>query len=248
MRLTKQCTNLNEDELTTANALGKNVLLVCNACVVDKLIGESESKSERNHEMQKLEKEMAHPKNSVSEIKTFITQDKLADPSNIMITHSAIRTTPANQNLDRIRIIGFPESKNDDARSCQKNDFNEVQKVLEHINVEAAIRDATRLRKYDTNKAKTVLLEIPNSYQRQMILLSACKLQSSGRPVFLSCHLFKEEAERKNMALIRRRELLQRDANPRSLRVSDGVLLYIRDGYKWTPDGENSNKSGTGTT
>ena len=41
--------------------------------------------------------------------------------------------------------------------------------------------------------------------------------------------------------------ILQQGANPRSLRVRDGVL-HVRDGNKWAPDGENGNKSGTSTT
>ena len=80
-----------------------------------------------------------------------------------------------------------------------------------------------------------------------MILLPARKLQSFGRPVFLSHKLSEEEAERENLALNRRRELLQQSATARSLRVRDGVL-YLRDGNKSTPDGENGNKSGTSVT
>ena len=81
-----------------------------------------------------------------------MTQNELADPSEFEIALMAIRTTPAKEKSDGIRIRGIPESKNDDARCRQEQDFNAVQKVLEHINVEAAISDVTRLGKYDTNK------------------------------------------------------------------------------------------------
>ena len=80
-----------------------------------------------------------------------------------------------------------------------------------------------------------------------MHILSARKLQSFGRPVFLSRQISEEEAECKNLALIRSRELLQQGANPTSLKVRDGVL-YIRDRNKRTPGGENGNKSDTHTT
>ena len=118
---------------------------------------------------------------------------------------------------------------------------------MEHNNVEAAISNLKRLGKYDTNITRAILLKVPNPHERRMILLSARKLQSFGRPVCLSRQLSKEEAERQKLVPIRRRELLQQGANPRSRRVRDCVL-YIRDGNKWTPDRENGKKSGTGTT
>ena len=82
MHLRKQRTYLNEDAIKGAMALGKNALPVCNACVHDKqlekLIKESETKSEQNHQVQEIEKEMADLKSSNSEIKTIMTQNNLA--------------------------------------------------------------------------------------------------------------------------------------------------------------------------
>ena len=149
----------------------------------DKLINESETKGEQNHQLQKIEKEMAGLQSSVSVIKTFMTQGKFAGPSDPEITQTATRTTSVKENLDEIRIRGIHESKNYFARGRQEHNFNEVQKVLENISVEAAISDVTLLGKYDTNKTRTILLKVPNPYQRRMILLSACKLQFFGRPV-----------------------------------------------------------------
>ena len=214
-------------------ALEKNALILCNAWVDDKqpnkLIRESERKGEQNHQVQKTEKEIVDLKSSVSEIKTFMTQNKLTDPSDSEIAHSAIRTTPAKEDLDGIQIRGIPESKNDDARCRQ--DFNDVRNVLEHINVDAAISDVKRLGKYHRNKSNTTLDKVPNPLQRRMILLSARKLQYFGKPVFLIRQVVKEEAERENLVLIRRRKLLQQGASPRNLRVRDGVL-YISNGNK----------------
>ena len=113
MHLTKQCTDLNEDAIKGAMALGNNALLVCNVCVddkqPDKLIKESEMRSEQNHPLQKIEKETADLKKSVSEIKTRLIQNKLADQSDTETAHSAIMTTPAKENLDGIRIRGILE-------------------------------------------------------------------------------------------------------------------------------------------
>ena len=115
------------------------------------------------------------------------------------------------------------------------------------MNVEAAISDGPQLVKYDTNKTETIFLKVPKPYQRRKIVLSAQKRQPFGRPVFLSHQLSKEEAERENLAIIRRRKLLQEGAIPRSLRVRNGVL-YLHDGNKWKIEGKNGNRSGTKPT
>ena len=111
-----------------------------------------------------------------------MTQNKLADPSDIGITHSAISTTPAKENFDGFRIRGTAESNTDDARWRQEHDFNEDQNVLEQINLEAAINEVTRHGKYDTNKTRTFLFKAPYPDQRRVILLSARKLQFLGHP------------------------------------------------------------------
>ena len=67
-----------------------------------------------------------------------MTQNVLADTSGTEIAQSAIRTTTVKENLLGIRIRGIPESKND-GRCRQGHDFNAAQKVLEHINIEAAL-------------------------------------------------------------------------------------------------------------
>ena len=146
--------------------------------------------------------------------------------------------------MDGSQIRGIPESKSDDVRCRQEHDFNEVQKAMEHINFEAAIRDVTRLGKHHTNITTTILLKVPNPYQKRTIPLSARKRQLFGRLTLLSRQLSKKkEEEGENLAFIRGRELLPQGANPRRLRVRDGVL-YGRGGKKRTPDGI----SGTGTT
>ena len=68
-------------------------------------------------------------------------------------------------------------------------------------------------------KTRTILLKIPNAYQRRMIPLSARKLKTFDEPVFLSRQLTKEEADRENQALMRRRELINDGTEPKNLRV-----------------------------
>ena len=78
MHLRRRCTYFIEDPIKGVMAFRKNAFLVRNACVddkqTDKLINESKTKNEQNHQVQKVEKEMANLKSSVSEIKNFMTQ------------------------------------------------------------------------------------------------------------------------------------------------------------------------------
>ena len=70
MDLTKQYTYLNEGATKRVIALGKNALLVRNACVEDKqpdkLIKESETQREQNYQPKKIEEQLVDLKSSVS--------------------------------------------------------------------------------------------------------------------------------------------------------------------------------------
>ena len=72
-------------------------------------------------------------------------------------------------------------------------------------------------------------------YQRRMVLLSARKLKTFSQPIFLSKQLTKEEADLENLALVRRRELINKGTDPKNLRVRDATL-FIRQGAKWTKE------------
>ena len=98
--------------------------------------------------------------------------------------------------------------------------------------VNADIGDLIRLERQEEDKTRTILLKIRNAYQRQMILLSARKLKTFGKPVFLRRQLTKEEADLENQALMGRRELINGGTEPKNLRVHDGNL-FIRQGTKW---------------
>ena len=151
---------------------------------------------------------------------------------------------PAEE-LDGIRIRGIPESVEKEARLRQEHDLAEVQKVLTHMVVNASIGDVIRLGRYDENKIRTILLKVPNAYQRRMILLSARKLKNSPQPIFLSRQLTKEEADQENLALVRRRQLIRdKSVDRKDIRVHDATL-YNRKGGNWIkekfPDTEAPN-------
>ena len=114
-----------------------------------------------------------------------MTQNKLADPSDTEIAHSAKKTTTAKQNVAGIRIRRIPESKNDKTRCRQGHNLNEVQKVLHYNNFEAAKSNVTQLGKHTTNKTGTIFLKVANPQQTRMNFVSTRILQSSGRTDFL---------------------------------------------------------------
>ena len=111
--------------------------------------------------------------------------------------------------------------------------YMEVQKVLTHLNVSTEINDIIRLGKYDENKTRTILIKIPNPWQRRKILLSARELKTFDTPIFLSRQLTREEADLENKALKRRREMIQEGIESKNLRINDGIL-YQKIGSAWS--------------
>ena len=206
------------------------------------------SKELRETQMKTLENELTDLKKTVTEIKTLLStkqpdSDYPTQPSSIA-SRQKPPPKPAEE-LDGIRIRGIPESTEKEARLRQEHDLAEVQKVLTHMDVNASIGDVICLGRYDENKISTILLKVPNAYQRRMILLSARKLKKSPQPIFLSRQLTKEEADQENLALVRRRQLISdKSVDRKDIRVHDATL-YIRKGGKWIkeklPDPEAPN-------
>ena len=183
LHLNEDCTGLSEAAVNGVPALGKKALLICNKSVEEKRQDNltkaahesATSKELRETQMKTLENEMSDLKKTVTEIKTQLTtkqpdSDYPIQPSSI-VSRRKPPPKPAEE-LDGIRIRGIPESTNKETRLRQE----QVQEVLTHMDVNASIRDVKRLGRYEENKTRTILLKVPNAYQRRMILLSARKL------------------------------------------------------------------------
>ena len=246
MHLTKNCTGLSEAAVNGVLAIGKNALLLCNKCIEEKRhekLAQSAhvntvSNEHQESQMKNLETEMTDPKKTVYEIKTLLTRkppDSGQPAQNSLITKSQEKMPKPPEELDGIRIRGIPESTEKEARVRQEHDLVEVQKLLTHMEVNAIIGDVIRLGRYEENKTRTILLKVPNAYQSRMVLLSARKLKTFSQPIFLSKQLTKEEADLENLAVVRRRELINKGTDPKNLRVRDATL-FIRQGAKWTKE------------
>ena len=244
MHLNEDCTGLSEAAVNGVPALGKNALLICNKCVEEKRQDNltqaaheiTTSKELRDTQTKTLENKMTDLKKTVTKIKTLLSTKQ--PDSNYPSQPSSIASRqkpppkPAEE-LDGIRLRGIPESTKKEARLRQEHDLAEVQKVLTHMEVNASIGDVIRLGRYDENKIRTILLKVPNAYQRRMILPSAMKLKNAPQPIFLSRQLTKEEADQENLTLIRRRKLISdKSVDRKDLRIHDATL-YIRKGGKW---------------
>ena len=197
MHLTKNCTGLSEPAVNGVLAIGKNALLLCNKCIEEKRHEKlaqpahvnTVSNEHQESQMKNLETEMTDLKKTVSGIKTLLTKkppDSGQPAQNSPITKSQEQMPKPPEELDGIRIRGIPESTEKEARVRQEHDLAEVQKLLTQMEVKAIIGDVIILGRYEENKTRTILLKVPNAYQRRMVLLSARKLNTFSQPIFLS--------------------------------------------------------------
>ena len=136
------------------------------------------------------------------------------------------KLSPWTEELDGIRIRGAPELKEKNARRRNEHDYSEFQKIRSHREVNAEIGDIVRLGQYEEKKTRTILLKVPNVWQRRMILSSAIKLKEYSQSVFISQQLSKEETVLESEALMKRRDLINRGTTSKDLRFKD-CSLYI---------------------
>ena len=123
-------------------ALGKNALLLCNACVVDKrqekitdaLQEHATVKERQENQMKNLESEMTDLKKAVSEIKSFLTSKPPIEavPTVVPTPKLEAPQKPVLE-IDGIGIRGIPESNEKEARLRQKHDLAQVQKLLAQV-------------------------------------------------------------------------------------------------------------------
>ena len=158
MHLSERCTELSDVALKGILALGKNVLLLCSKCVGEKchetiMQDVKENNENQKKQMQNIEAEMTAMKQTISEIKTFLTHKAKETEVQNPVTASAINIPmKPPEELDEIRIRGIEECADKNPMNCQNYDYTEVQKILTHLNVSTEISDIIRLGKYDENK------------------------------------------------------------------------------------------------
>ena len=194
----------------------------------------NENKENQRKQMKNIEVEMTAMKQTISEIKTFLTHKaKEAQVQKPVTTSGTNIPKKPPEELYGIQIRGIKECADKNPMNRQNYDYMEVQKVLTHLNVSTEINDIIRLGKYNENKTRTILIKIPNPWQRRKILLSARELKTFDTPIFISRQLTREEADLENKALKRRREMIQEGIESKNLRINDGIL-YQKIGSAWS--------------
>ena len=147
MRMTTNCTDLEENAINVLKQLNKNVLLLCNRCVgnnqKDAIINTKHA-NESTQKIQTTEEGIKELKEAMIEIKSEMQQKQVAP--------EAKKPTPKNgkasqKEYDGIRIRGIPESEATDAMSRADEDMQKVIHLLDEMDVKCPISDLRRLGK-----------------------------------------------------------------------------------------------------
>lgn len=167
-------------------------------------------------------------------------------------------TTAHNGTPTGILIRGVPEEENSNADERMKNDKTAVRSILDFLEIPAEITKCSRLGKFE-NKPKTdlpeneapsnetkdqkrktprtILIDLRNGIDKELLLKSAYRLKDFKdyvNPVFVSRELNREELKKQNDALKQRRALLNKDADPKTLRIRN-LSLEIKENGEWKP-------------
>ena len=105
--------------------------------------------------------------------------------------------------------------------------------------------DAKRVGKFDQSKTRTLVVKLVNEHHRRLILLSARKLASYTKEVYMSKELNPDEQKLENNALKLRRHLTQNEnINSKDLRIRNLKLQKKNDQWQNVEnvDTEASNK------
>ena len=142
-----------------------------------------------------------------------------------------------------VYIRDIPESSSSSADDRLHADLAEVEKLLEHPNVEyKKLTKAQRLGKYDASKqqSRTLLINTENPISRDLILRTAHKLKDYHpyrKPVYVNPELNSTDTKKQNECLKKRRELIDSDENQltsQDIRVKN-LIIEIMENKKWIP-------------
>ena len=137
------------------------------------------------------------------------------------------------ENYDGICFLGIPESKAKTGRERYEEDLEQVKRIFIFLAVEnCPIGDVKRIGAYDQNKSRRILVKFSKVHQRRKILLSAHKMETYEKRVYISRELNPEEKQIENEILQLRRSILDSGVNPRE-RPIPILRLQQRSDNKW---------------
>ena len=140
-----------------------------------------------------------------------------------------------------VYIRDIPESSSSSADDRLHADLAEVEKLLEHLNVEyKKLTKAQRLGKYDASKqqSRTLLINTENPISRNLILRTAHKLKDYHpyhKPVYVNPELNSTDTKKQNECL--KKQLIDSDENQltsKDIRVKN-LIIEIMENKKRIP-------------
>ena len=116
-----------------------------------------------------------------------------------------------------------------------QEDISQIYHILDFLEIEdRKLTKITRIGKFDPDKGpRTILFNTESSISKNLILKSTHKLKDfDDLRVFISSELTKEEAEKENNCLKKRRELISNGIEAKILRVRN-LTLEVKENGNW---------------
>ena len=203
---------------------------MCNTCVqnnqLDRVLDQIASTREKADiepitQCLEVKQELAQIKNEVK-AKPPPEPTKAHIPAWVKPQNQSIseRNNGVKENYDGIRLRGITESKAGTGGEQYDEDVEQVERIFIFLAVKnCPIDDVKRIRTYDQNKNRTILVKVSNDHQRRKILLSAHKMATYEKRVYISQELNSKEKQTENEILQLRRSILDYGVSPRELRI-----------------------------
>ena len=190
----------------------------------------------------KIEKSNNIITNVQSEVINMKKDTKTYKQSLGKVNHGKSVSIPRKTTLG-VYIRGIPESNSSSADDRFDADLAEVEKLLEHLNVEdKKLTKAQRLGKYDASKQqpRTILINTENPINQELILRAAHQLKDYHpyqKLVYVNPELNSTDTKKQNECLKKRRELIH--SNENQLTAKDiwvkNLTIEIMEIKKWIP-------------
>ena len=109
--------------------------------------------------------------------------------------------------FDGVHFRGIPESSGKTARERHDKDAQNIKEILTHMDIGCPIDDEKRVGTYENEKTRTIIAKFSNEHRRRFVLLSAHKLATYAKPIFVSRDFSPDDKRLEIALLIKRRYL-----------------------------------------
>ena len=147
--------------------------------------------------------------------------------------------------FNRLRFRGIPESFEKTARERYDEDVQKVKEILAHMDIDCPMDDVKRVGTCENEKTRTIKANFSSEHHRRLVLLSAHKITTYGKPIFVSRELSPDEKRLENAWFIKRIYLIHVEKmDLKNLRIRN-LKLQKKEINKWmdvdvTPTGSSS--------